>query len=74
MGYLQTWLDWSTIDISKYALENSTYSTFYYYWRDELFGRVMRLFEENTDPVPISIIPSFPEKCKPLKAQNIGEN
>jgi len=52
MGYLQTWLDWSTIDISKYALENSTYSTFYYYWRDELFGRVMRLFEEKTDPVP----------------------
>lgn len=52
MGYLQTWLDWSTIDISKYALENSTYSTFYFYWRDELFGRVMRLFEEKTDPVP----------------------
>ena len=52
MGYLQTWLDWSTIDISKYALENSTYSTFYFYWRDELFGRVMRLFEEETDPVP----------------------
>ena len=49
--YLNTWLDWSTIDISKYARENSTYSTFYFYWRDELFSRVMRLFKENTDPI-----------------------
>ena len=52
MGYLATWLDWSTINIADYARENSTYSTFYFYWRDELFGRVMRLFDEKTDPVP----------------------
>ena len=50
--YLNTWLDWSTIDISQYARENSTYSAFYFYWRDELFGRVMRLFKEQTDPIP----------------------
>ena len=50
--YLNTWLDWSTIDISQYARENSTYSAFYFYWRDELFSRVMRLFKEKTDPIP----------------------
>lgn len=50
--YLDTWLDWTTIDISKYARENTTYSAYYFYWRDELFGRVMRLFKEKTDPVP----------------------
>lgn len=50
--YLDTWLDWTNIDISKYARENSTYSAFYFFWRDELFSRVMRLFEENTDPIP----------------------
>lgn len=50
--YLNTWLDWSTIDISQYARENSTYSAFYFYWRDELFSRVMRLFKEQTDPIP----------------------
>lgn len=50
--YLNTYLDWSTIDISQYARENSTYSAFYFYWRDELFSRVMRLFKENTDPIP----------------------
>ena len=50
--YLNTWLDWSTIDVSQYARENSTYSTFYFYWRDELFSRVMRLFDEQTDPIP----------------------
>ena len=52
MGYLNTWLDWTTIDISQYAMENTTYSAFYYYWRDELFSRVMRLFIEQTDPIP----------------------
>lgn len=51
--YLNTYLDMMPgIDITKYALENSTYSAFYYYWRDELFQRVCRLFEEKTDPVP----------------------
>lgn len=52
MGYLATWLDWTNIDISAYARENTTYSAFYFYWRDELFSRVMRLFKEQTDPVP----------------------
>lgn len=51
-GYLATWLDWTNINISEYARENSTYSAFYFYWRDELFSRVMRLFMEETDPVP----------------------
>ena len=50
--YLNTWLDWSNVDISQYARENSTYSSFYFYWRDELFSRVMRLFKEKTDPIP----------------------
>lgn len=50
--YLNTWLDWTGIDISQYARENSTYSAFYFYWRDELFSRVMRLFKEQTDPIP----------------------
>lgn len=51
--YLNTYLDLMPgIDITKYALENTTYSAFYYYWRDELFQRVCRLFEEYTDPVP----------------------
>ena len=50
--YLDTWLDWTSIDISKYARENTTYSAFYFFWRDELFSRVMRLFKENTDPIP----------------------
>ena len=52
MGYLATWLDWTNIDISKYARENTTYSAYYFYWRDELFSRCMRLFVEKTDPVP----------------------
>jgi hypothetical protein len=52
MGYLATWLDWTSIDISEYAKETTTYSAYYYYWRDELFGRVMRLFKEKTDPIP----------------------
>ena len=50
--YLDTFLDWSTIDISKYARETTTYSAYYFFWRDELFSRVMRLFKENTDPIP----------------------
>lgn len=50
--YLNTWLDWSTINISDYARENTTYSAFYFFWRDELFSRTMRLFKEQTDPVP----------------------
>ena len=50
--YLNTWLDWTGIDITQYARENSTYSAFYFYWRDELFSRVMRLFKEQTDPIP----------------------
>lgn len=52
MGYLATWLDWTTIDIAEYAKETTTYSAYYYFWRDELFGRVMRLFKEKTDPIP----------------------
>lgn len=52
MGYINTYLDMVPgLDITKYALENTTYSNFYYYWRDELFGRTMRLFKENTDPI-----------------------
>ena len=52
-GYLNTYLDLMPgIDITKYAMENSTYSAFYYFWRDELFGRTMRLFKEKTDPIP----------------------
>ena len=51
--YLNTYLDMMPgINITEYALENSTYSAFYFYWRDELFQRVCRLFEEKTDPVP----------------------
>ena len=52
MGYLNTWLDWSNINITEFARENTTYSAYYFYWRDELFARVMRLFKENTDPIP----------------------
>ena len=51
--YLNMYLDRVPgINITEYALENTTYSAFYYYWRDELFQRVCRLFEEKTDPVP----------------------
>ena len=52
MGYLATYLDMMpNVDISLYARENTTYSNFYFYWRDELFGRTMRLFKEKTDPI-----------------------
>ena len=54
--YLNTWMDWSTIDISQYARENSTYSAFYFHWRDELFSYVMRLFKAKTDPIPMKEI------------------
>ena len=51
--YLDTYLDMMPgIDISKYALESTTYTNFYFYWRDELFQRVCSLFKEHTDPVP----------------------
>lgn len=53
MGYINTYLDRVPgLDITRYAMENTTYSNFYYYWRDELFGRTMRLFKEVTDPIP----------------------
>lgn len=51
--YLNTYLDMMPgVNITEYALENTTYSNFYYYWRDELFQRVCRLFVEKTDPIP----------------------
>lgn len=50
--YLQTYLDRTNINISQYALENTTYSAFYYFWRDELFERCMKLFKEDTGVVP----------------------
>ena len=52
MGYLQTYLDMTDINIADYARENTTYSAFYFHWRDQLFARCMRLFEDVTDPVP----------------------
>ncbi|MBO7551105.1 MAG: hypothetical protein J6T62_06240 [Fibrobacter sp.] len=53
MGYLNTYLDRiPNVDISKYAIENTTYSNFYYYWRDEFFSRLMRFFNEKTGIVP----------------------
>lgn len=37
------------LTLTKLAMESSTYSAFYMYWRDELFERIMRLFVwENT--------------------------
>lgn len=52
MGYLATYLDYTGIDISKFARESTTYSAFYFFWRDELFSRCMKLFEDVTDPIP----------------------
>lgn len=52
MGYLATYLDYTNIDISKFARESTTYSAFYFFWRDELFSRCMKLFEDITDPIP----------------------
>ena len=40
------------INAVNYAMEDSTYVAYYWYWMDELFERTMRLFEEKTDPVP----------------------
>lgn len=51
-GYLQTYLDLTGINISDYARESTTYSAFYFFWRDELFSRCMKLFDDITDPVP----------------------
>lgn len=50
--YLQTYLDLTDIDISKYARETTTYSAYYFFWRDELFSRCTKLFDEITDPIP----------------------
>ena len=50
-GYLQTYLDLTGINISEYARESTTYSAFYFFWRDELFERCMKLFEDITDPI-----------------------
>lgn len=50
-GYLQTFLDMTGINIASYARESTTYSSFYFFWRDELFSRCMRLFEDFTDPI-----------------------
>ena len=51
-GYLSTYLDMTGINISDYARESTTYSAFYFFWRDELFSRCMKLFDDRTDPVP----------------------
>lgn len=51
--YLNTYLDMMPgINITEYALEDTTYSNYYFYWRDELFQRVCRLFKEKCDPIP----------------------
>ena len=49
--FLQNYVDNDEKDLTltKLAMESSTYSAFYMYWRDELFERIMRLFVwENT--------------------------
>ena len=49
--FLQNYVDSDEKDLTltKLAMESSTYSAFYMYWRDELFERIMRLFVwENT--------------------------
>ena len=51
-GYLQTYLDMTGVNITDYARESTTYSAFYFFWRDELFSRCMKLFDDITDPVP----------------------
>lgn len=50
--YLNTYLDRTDINITEYARESTTYSTFYFFWRDELFSRCMKLFKDVTDPIP----------------------
>lgn len=49
--FLQNYIDKGEkeLTLTKLAMESSTYSTFYMYWRDQLFERIMRLFVwENT--------------------------
>ena len=50
--YLNTYLDRTDINITEYARESTTYSAFYFFWRDELFSRCMKLFKDVTDPIP----------------------
>ena len=50
--YLNQYLDESIINIATYARESTTYSSYYFFWRDELFQRCCQLFKEVTDPVP----------------------
>lgn len=50
--YLNQYLDESIINIATYARESTTYSSYYFFWRDELFQRCCQLFKEVTDPIP----------------------
>lgn len=50
--YIKTYLDLTDINIAECARENTTYSAYYFFWRDELFSRCSLLFKEKTDPVP----------------------
>lgn len=50
--YLNQYLDETDVKIAKYARENTTYSAYYFFWRDELFERCCYLFKAKTDPVP----------------------
>lgn len=50
--YLNQYLDETDVKIAKYARENTTYSAYYFFWRDELFSRCCLLFKDITDPVP----------------------
>lgn len=50
--YLNTYLDKTGINITEYARESTTYSAFYFFWRDELFSRCMKLFKDVTNPIP----------------------
>ena len=50
--YLNQYLDESIVNIATYARESTTYSSYYFFWRDELFQRCCQLFKEVTDPIP----------------------
>ena len=50
--YINQYLDETDVRIAKYARENTTYSGYYFFWRDELFERASYLFDAKTDPVP----------------------
>jgi len=50
--YINQYLDETDVRIAKYARENTTYSAYYFFWRDELFERASYLFDAKTDPVP----------------------